>query len=220
MLTVFVAAAVSWVVIPQLDETWGWAARIDDGVIAMTAALLLFLLPVSPDHRTRALSWEDTRSLPWGILLLFGGGLSLSARFTRETEDGETTGLGPWIGDQVTGLDAWPTLLFVVAVAVLVLLLTELTSNTATTATFLPIMAGVAGGLGLDPMLLLIPVAVAATCAFMLPVATPPNAVVFGSGQVTIAQMIRGGVWLNMIGIVLLTIALYTLGIAVFSISL
>jgi solute carrier family 13 (sodium-dependent dicarboxylate transporter), member 2/3/5 len=220
VLTVFVGAAVSWVVLPQMNDIWPWTERVDDGVIAMAAALLLFLLPVSPDRRTRALAWEDTKSLPWGILLLFGGGLSLSARFTREGEDGATTGLGPWIGERVTGLDAWPTVLFVIAVAVLVLLLTELTSNTATTATFLPIMAGVAIGLGLDPMLLLIPVAVAATCAFMLPVATPPNAVVFGSGQVTIAQMIRGGIWLNVIGIVLLTLALYTLGIAVFSITL
>jgi sodium-dependent dicarboxylate transporter 2/3/5 len=220
VLVIFVAAAVSWVVIPQMNDIWTWTERIDDGVIAMTAALLLFLIPVTPDNRTRALTWEETKALPWGILLLFGGGLSLSARFTRETEEGETTGLGPWIGDQVTGLDAWPTVLFVIAVAVLVLLLTELTSNTATTATFLPIMAGVAGGLGLDPMLLLIPVAVAATCAFMLPVATPPNAVVFGSGQVTISQMIRGGVWLNVIGIVLLTLALYTIGIGVFSITL
>ncbi|MDB1088459.1 DASS family sodium-coupled anion symporter [Streptomyces sp. ACA25] len=220
VLAVFVFAAVSWMVMPQLADVWEWAGLIDDGVIAMTAALLLFALPVTADRRQRSLEWEDTKNLPWGILLLFGGGLSLSGQFTRETEDGSTVGLGPWIGDRVTGLDVWPTVLLVFAVGLLVLLLTELTSNTATTATFLPIMAGVAGGLGLDPMLLLLPVALAATCAFMLPVATPPNAVVFGSGQVTIAQMIRGGVLLNMIGVVLVTFAVYTLGIIVFGISL
>ncbi|MCE7082207.1 DASS family sodium-coupled anion symporter [Streptomyces sp. ST2-7A] len=219
VLAVFVFAAVSWVLMPQLHGVWPWTERIDDAAIAMTAAVLLLLLPVSRDRRHRALGWEDTKALPWGILLLFGGGLALSGAFNRTGEDGEQTGLGPWIGDRVTGLDVLPTVLFVVAVAVLVLLLTELTSNTATVATFLPIMAGVAGGLGLDPMLLLIPVAVAATCAFMLPVATPPNAVVFGSGQVTIGQMIRGGVWLNVIGIVLLMLALYSLGVLVFGLT-
>ncbi|WP_165984547.1 DASS family sodium-coupled anion symporter [Streptomyces sp. YIM 98790] len=220
VLAVFLGAAASWVVFPQLHDVWPWTQRIDDSVIALVAALLLFTLPVGPQARTRALAWEDTRELPWGILLLFGGGLALSASFSRDDGQGGTTGLGPWIGERVTGLDAWPVLLFVVAIAVLVLFLTELTSNTATVATFLPIMAGVAGGLGMDPMLLLIPVAVAASCAFMLPVATAPNALVFASGQVTIGQMVRAGVWLNLIGVVLLTLALYTIGIGVFSLRL
>ncbi|SFC80206.1 SLC13 family permease [Streptomyces aidingensis] len=220
VLAVFLGAAVSWVLFPQLHGIWPWTERVDDTVIAITAALLLFALPVAPGGRIRALTWEDTRELPWGILLLFGGGLALSAAFSRDDGEGGTTGLGPWIGERVTGLDGRPVLLVVVAMAVLVLFLTELTSNTATAATFLPVMAGVAGGLGMDPMLLLLPVTVAASCAFMLPVATAPNALVFASGRVTIGQMARAGLWLNLIGAVLLTLALYALGLPVFAIRL
>lgn len=209
-LGVFIAAAVSWISFPLLSDSdvmggaaLSWLEYADDGVIAMAVSVLLFILPVRRGVRT--MDWETARQLPWGILLLFGGGLSLSGQF-------EDTGLAKWLGERVSGLDALPTVLFVAVTVLLILLLTELTSNTATASAFVPILGAVAVGLGMDPMLLAVPAAMAASCAFMLPVATPPNAVVFGSGHITIGQMIRGGVWLNLIGLVLVTLAAYTVG--------
>jgi sodium-dependent dicarboxylate transporter 2/3/5 len=152
------------------------------------------------------LDWRDAENgLPWGVLLLFGGGLSLASAVAA-------TGLDGWFGAQVAGLEALPTILLVAAVVTLTIFLTEVTSNTATAATFIPILGGVAAGIGMDQMSLLIPVALAATCAFMLPVGTPPNAIVFGTGSVTIAQMAKGGIWLNVVGILLITGFCYLLG--------
>jgi solute carrier family 13 (sodium-dependent dicarboxylate transporter), member 2/3/5 len=138
------------------------------------------------------------------VLILFGGGLSLATAV-------QTSGLAVWIGNQVGGLDALPTVLLVTLVIATVVFLTELTSNTATSATFLPILGGVALGIGKDPLLLMVPTALAATCAFMMPVATPPNAIVFGSGHVSIAQMVRAGIVLNAIAIVLILGVTYSL---------
>src|SRR5699024_4804810 len=180
--------------------------------IAMAVALLLFLLPAGAARGVRLLDWESAVELPWGVLLLFGGGLALSAQFGD-------SGLTEWIGTQAEGLGGLPVVLLVVVFAAGIIFLTELTSNTATAATFLPVAGGVALGIGVDPMLLVIPVALAATCAFMLPVATPPNAIAFGSGYVTIPQMMKGGLWLNLIGIVLVTITVMTLAVQVFSIA-
>ena len=129
------------------------------------------------------------------------------------------SGLTEWIGKTTSGLGVLPTILVVAIFAAIILFLTELTSNTATAATFVPVVGGVAMGLDLDPLLLTIPVALAATCAFMLPVATPPNAVAFGSGYVTVAQMVKGGLWLNVIGIVLITVTVYLLAVPVFGIA-
>jgi sodium-dependent dicarboxylate transporter 2/3/5 len=210
-LIVFVLAALSWVTIPTLAdidavaEVAPWLDHISDAGIAIAAALLLFALPANRKQGVRTLDWDTAKELPWGILLLFGGGLSLSSHFTR-------TGLSEWIGEQVGGLSALPIIVLVAIVVLLVLLLTELTSNTATAAAFLPILGGVAVGLGYGPMVLAVPAALAATCAFMLPVATPPNAIVFGTGHVTIGQMVKGGVWLNAAALVIVTLGAYTLG--------
>ncbi|SFQ07677.1 solute carrier family 13 (sodium-dependent dicarboxylate transporter), member 2/3/5 [Amycolatopsis arida] len=210
-LVVFVLAALSWIFVPVLADTdtiggaLPWLSRISDAGIAMTVAVILFVLPVDARRGVRTLDWDTAKQLPWGVLLLFGGGLSLSAQFTD-------TGLSTWIGDRVGGLGGLPTVLLVAVTVALVLLLTELTSNTATAAAFLPILGGVAVGLGHGPMLLVVPAALAATCAFMLPVATPPNAIAFGSRHITMGQMIRGGVWLNVAALVLVTLAAYTLG--------
>lgn len=215
VLSVFAGAATLWVLRGVLSPYVAWVdEHASDAGIAMLAAILLFALPSDRDARQRVLNWEDTRELPWGILLLFGGGLGLSSTFSEDV-----SGLGPWIGKQVGGLDALPTLLLVIVIVVVILLLTELTSNTATTATFLPIMAAVAVGLDQDVLLFALPVALAATCAFMLPVATPPNAVVYSSGHVTVGQMIRGGVWLNVAAIVLVTLGVYSMGVLVFGFS-
>ena len=207
VLAIFALAALSWVFVPIVFDS----PPISDAGIAMVVGLLLFLLPAGARRGVRLLDWESAVKLPWGVLLLFGGGLALSAQFT-------SSGLTDWIGQGAAALGAVPVVLVVAIFAAGILFLTELTSNTATAATFLPVSGGVALGLGLDPMLLAIPVALAATCAFMLPVATPPNAIAFGSGYVTIGQMIKGGLWLNLVGIVLITLLTMTLGVWVFSI--
>ena len=184
----------------------------------MIAGLLLFTIP-GKLNGIRLLDWETAKDIPWDVLLLFGGGLSLSAMFTK-------TGLSLWVGEVAKILAGLPVILLIAAVAVLILLLTELTSNTATAATFLPIMGGVATGIGLtsggdmNVMLLTIPVALSATCAFMLPVATPPNAIAYSSGYVTMGQMIKGGIWLNVIAVVIITLATYFLAVPVFGLVL
>ncbi|WP_338748736.1 SLC13 family permease [Janibacter alittae] len=209
VLTIFVLAAASWVGVPLI---WPDNTPISDAGIAMVVAVVLFLLPAGAARGVRLLDWESAVQLPWGVLLLFGGGLALSGQF-------ESSGLTEWIGDQAKGLDGVPVILLVVIFGAAIIFLTELTSNTATAATFLPVAGGVALGLDLDPMLLAIPVALAATCAFMLPVATPPNAIAFGSGYVTIPQMMKGGIWLNLIGLALVTVTVMTLAVWVFSIT-
>ena len=208
VLAMFVLAAVSWISLPLIFEE----PPISDEGIAMAVGLLLFLIPGGANRGVRLLDWDTAEKLPWGVLLLFGGGLALSAQFSE-------SGLTEWIGKTTSGLGVLPTILVVAIFAAIILFLTELTSNTATAATFVPVVGGVAMGLDLDPLLLTIPVALAATCAFMLPVATPPNAVAFGSGYVTVAQMVKGGLWLNVIGIVLITVTVYLLAVPVFGIA-
>jgi sodium-dependent dicarboxylate transporter 2/3/5 len=211
VLAVFGSAAFLWVVpgllatIPGVGERLGILGDMDDAAIAVAAGLAMFLIPAR--GRTQmVLTWKDAENgLPWGVLLLFGGGLSLAGAVA-------STGLDGWFGQQVTGLGALPSILLIAAVVTIVLFLTEITSNTATAATFIPVLGGVAVGIGADPMSLLIPAALAATCAFMLPVGTPPNAIVFGTGAVTIAQMARGGFVLNIVGIALITFFCYWLG--------
>ncbi len=211
VLTVFVTTALLWITRQPLTE-WEaltdvlpFVANLSDAAIAIAAALALFLIPVDARNGVSALDWSTAKQLPWGVLLLFGGGLSLAAAVN-------SSGLDEYIGAQAQAFGVLPTILLIAAVATVVLLLTEVTSNTATAATFLPVLAGVAIGLQIVPLAVLVPAALAATCAFMLPVATPPNAIVFGSGYVTIGQMVRAGVVLNVIGIVLITAAVYLLG--------
>lgn len=207
---VFVLAAFSWVVPSLVREVMGEGAPafldlFNDTGVAIAAGILLFLLP-GDRQGNMVLRWHDAQDgLPWGVLLLFGGGLSLAGAVAA-------TGLDAWFGQQVTGLGALPIILLIAVVVTLVLFLTEMTSNTATAATFIPILGGVALGLGIDPMVLLIPAAFAATCAFMLPVGTPPNAIVFATGQVKIQEMARGGFVLNIIGCVLITLVTVIIG--------
>lgn len=208
VLAVFLLAALSWIARPLLVQVQIGdltpLAGLSDPVIAMVAALALFVVPVDVKRRIFVMNWETAVKLPWGILLLFGGGLSLAAAI-------RANGVGEYIGHQLAFLSGIPTLLLVMAVIVLVIFLTELTSNTATTATFIPILAALAPVFDLHPFMLIVPAAIAASCAFMLPVATPPNAIIFGSGHVTIQQMIRAGFWLNLTGVVLITLLVYTL---------
>ena len=208
VLTVFVATALAWILNSILPSIFsgleGPLSGVEDAGIAIVAALVLFAIPIDWRNGVFALDWETARQLPWGILLLFGGGLSLANAVSE-------TGVDQWIGSLVSSLSSVPVFLLVAIVIVVVILLTELTSNTATTAALLPILAGAAVGLGLEPLAFAVPTALAATCAFMIPVATPPNAIVFGSGHITIVQMVKAGVWLNIIGAVLIFVTAYTL---------
>lgn len=188
-LAVFTGAVAGWLARPLLADV---LPGLTDAGIAITAGLLLFVLPVSVREHRFALDWDTAARLPWGVLILFGGGLSLA-------EAVETGGVGEFLGSFALGLEGLPPLVLVLAVTAGVVFLTELTSNTATAATLIPILAALAPGLGLSPLALAIPVTLAASCAFMLPVATPPNAILFGSGHVTLPQMMRAGVWLNLI---------------------
>ncbi|WP_157268696.1 SLC13 family permease [Azohydromonas aeria] len=208
---VFILAALCWIVpsllsnVGDLATTLPWLRLFNDTVVALTAGLLLFLLPGGKPG-SAVLDWKDAEEgLPWGVLLLFGGGLSLAASVAA-------SGLDKWFGQQVLGLGVLPIVALIAAVTLIVLFLTEITSNTATAATFIPILGGVALGIGTDPMTLLIPAALAATCAFMLPVGTPPNAIVFGTGAVSIAEMARDGFLLNVLGVVLITMFTVLIG--------
>lgn len=198
---VFLYAVVGW-----LGREWigRWlGVSISDTFVAVSAALTLFILPACVKPYKPLLDWRTAESIPWGVLILFGGGLALANAF-------ETTGLAKAIGSAVSGLSDLPVWLIVLGVAALIIFLTELTSNTATTATFLPVVAAAAVGMGLDPRLLAVPVAVSASAAFMLPVATPPNAIVFASGEIKISEMARAGLALNLFCIVVVTLITLT----------
>jgi sodium-dependent dicarboxylate transporter 2/3/5 len=207
---VFAATAVLWITRPLLSGQFP-ALQLSDTGIAIAAALLFFVLPSGLKKGQFLLTWEYAERLPWGVLLLFGGGLSLAAAVA-------SSGLAEWIGGELNGLASWPVLVLVVAVTALIIFLTELTSNIATAATFLPVVAALAVGLGQPPLLLAIPAVLAASCAFMLPVATPPNAIVFASGYLTIPQMVRAGLWLNVLGIVVVVGTVYALMCLVFGV--
>jgi sodium-dependent dicarboxylate transporter 2/3/5 len=170
----------------------------------MLGALLLFVIPVDLREGIFVLDWETAETLPWGVLLLFGGGLSLAAAVAK-------TGLAGWIGGELRGAGDLPTWIVVALVTAVVLLLTELTSNTATAAAFLPVMAAIAAGINENPLLFAVPTVLAASGAFMLPVATPPNAIVYGSRLITIPQMARAGAVLNLAFLFIIVILTYTL---------
>jgi solute carrier family 13 (sodium-dependent dicarboxylate transporter), member 2/3/5 len=203
---VFGLTALAWVLQPVLEDlTIGGAqplAGLSDAGIAVVAGTALFAIPVNRATRTFVMDWDTARKVPWGILVLFGGGLSLAAAI-------DAHGVADYLGAQAQALDALPTVLIVVAITAGVVFLTELTSNTATAAALIPILAALAPGLGMAPLALAVPTAIAASLAFMLPVATPPNAIVFGSGFVTIPDMMRLGLRLNVASVVIVTLATY-----------
>lgn len=183
---------------------------LNDTGIVMVAALALFILPSNDKKQAQIMVWDDVSRLPWGVLILFGGGLSLAASVS-------SSGLAAWLGGYLSYLDAFGIFALVIAATGLVIFLTELTSNVATTATFLPVVAAVALELGVSPLLLCVPITLAASCAFMLPVATAPNAIVFASGLVKIPQMVKAGFVLNIFGLVLLSVIAVWLAPYVFS---
>ncbi|KZM49346.1 DASS family sodium-coupled anion symporter [Labrenzia sp. OB1] len=195
---VFALVAALWIFNP-LTADWIGLSGLHDAGIAVSGALLLFLIPSGTHARVFLLDWNWAKRAPWDILILFGGGLSLAQAVDK-------TGLASWIGNGLSFFETWPVFALVLAVSLLVIFLTELTSNTATTAAFLPVVGAVAVQAGLDPLFLAAPAAMAASCAFMLPVATPPNAIVFGTGQVSIPQMMRAGFLVNLAAVAVITL--------------
>ena len=199
---IFVLVVISWMLRRPLTEMAGLSGISDAGIV-MTAGVLLFVMPSGNAAQRQLMTWDYALRLPWGVLILFGGGLSLAAAVSN-------TGLALWLGESLAPLNAFGLAALVVASVALVIFLTELTSNLATTATLLPVMGAIAVQAGLPPLYLTVPITIAASCAFMLPVATPPNAIVFATGRISIPQMVRAGLTLNLIGIVIVTIvALY-----------
>ncbi len=197
---VFILTALSWMtrtfVLGKINP------NIDDTVIAILAATVLFLIPTKSTKASHIMDWEGAVKLPWGVLLLFGGGLAIAAGFTN-------SGLSEWIGSQLNGLQGVHVLIIILAVTALVNALTEVTSNTATATMMYPIMAALALAVDVHPLVLMVAAGLSASCAFMLPVATPPNAVVFGSGYIRIVDMAKAGFFLNVVAIILVTLVCY-----------
>ncbi len=204
VLVVFLSAAFFWI-----TRSFLWQGQIlaipgiNDTMIAIVAAIALFLIP-SPNKGGCLLGWDIARDVPWGILLLFGGGLAIAAGFS-------SSGLAVWIGGQMSVLEGVNFLLVILLAAGMVLFLTEITSNTATATMILPVLASLALALDIHPFVLMVPAAMAANCAFMLPVGTPPNAIIFATGKIKIIEMVRNGFWLNIFSLLLIVAAVYFL---------
>lgn len=199
---VFLFIAATWISRPLLAQIPGLQG-LDDSGIAIAGAIALFVIPSGDKRDPILLRWSYAEQLPFGVLLLFGGGLSLAARVAD-------TGLAAWLGTALQAVGSLPLPVIVILAATLIIFLTELTSNIATTTTFLPVVGAVAIEAGFDPIVVTVPITFAASCAFMLPVATPPNAIVFGSGMLTIPKMVRAGMMLNVVSIFLVSlVALY-----------
>ena len=198
---IFGFAVIAWITSRLVRETFG--IGIEDAGVAIIVSIILFMVP-SSNKKNDLLQWNKTTQLPWGLLILFGGGLSLAAQVSG-------TGLGIWIGQGLTILKTVHPLVLIFAIATLIIFLTEMTSNVATTSTFLPVIGALAIAIGVIPVALTIPVCLAASCAFMLPVATPPNAIVYGSGKFTIATMMKAGFALNIVGIFVVSLFSYYL---------
>jgi sodium-dependent dicarboxylate transporter 2/3/5 len=197
--TIGALTAAAWVTRPLLEKR---IPELSDTGIAITGALLIFIVPLAWREMRSALTWQYAERLPWSVLILFGGGLSLAAAIQQQ-------GLATWIGGELGALAGWPVFMVILAVTAVVIALSELASNTAVAAAFLPVAGSLAGGIGVDPLLITVPTALAASTAFMLPVATPPNAIVYGTGALTVPQMAKAGLTLNLFFLALLPVAVY-----------
>ncbi len=197
VLLVFGAVVTAWLARPFLLEPV--VPAITDPVIAIGGAIALFVMPAGEEQDTRLLAWDASDRLPWGVLVLLGAGFSIASAF-------QASGLDAWIAGLVAGVGGLPLPIMITLIAAAVIFLTEVNSNTATAAVFIPVMVGIGAAVGIDPMIPMAVTALAASYAFMLPVATPPNAIVFGSGYMTVPQMARIGVWLNLLAIVLVVL--------------
>jgi len=199
--------------IPGWSGLFPRADFINDGTVAIAMAVILFLIPSRNQRGGRVMNWKTAARLPWNIVLLFGGGFALASGF-------KNSGLSQWMGEQLQGLSSLPPLLIVGCICLFVTFLTELTSNTATAEILLPILAALAVSIKVNPLLLMIPGTLSCSFAFMLPVATPPNAIVFGTDRIKVADMARIGLVFNLVGVIVITAALFLIGKAIFGIDL
>lgn len=205
VLAVFALTALAW--ITRTGPAGGWQSWLGietagDATVALVAVVAMFLLP---DGRgQRLLDWQTAQTIPWGILLLFGGGLAIALAF-------ETSGLSRIVGERLGSLTQAPPFLMIFTVCLTVTFLTEVTSNTATVALLMPLLAAAATSAGIEPARLMLPAAISGSCAFMLPVATAPNAIVFGAGKISTLQMARAGFRLNLLGALLVTLVCWLL---------
>jgi sodium-dependent dicarboxylate transporter 2/3/5 len=223
VLIIFALMAFLWIfrvditiggfVIPSWSSILGVADFVDDSTVAVLMAVLLFLIPTKSKKGGRIMNWATAVKLPWDIVLLFGGGFALASGLKE-------SGLSTWLGNQLTGVSVLHPIFIIILICAMLTFLTELTSNTATTEMVLPILAGLAVAIKINPLLLMIPATLSASCAFMMPVATPPNAIIFGTRRLRIADMAKTGISLNLIGIILITLTIYFLGRLVFGIDL
>lgn len=212
ILVIFILAATLWIVRGFFFANIPALKLIQDGTIAMFISILLFMIPTKRKSG-RLLDWSVAKEIPWGVLLLFGGGLALANAIT-------TSKLDAWLSDQLILLKGMPVFLIIAVTTLFVLFLTEITSNTATATMILPILAALALAINVHPLALMIPAAMGANCAFMLPVGTPPNAIVFGTGKISIREMATTGFWLNIIACVIIVIAVYLIVPYVFGIDI
>lgn len=208
VLTIFTLTALGWLSRSYLQN---FIPQLNDSIIALSAMFLLFFIP-SKDNSHKLISWKEAEQLPWGILLLFGGGISIANGFS-------TSELASWLGSQFNLLEHVDLFILLICIVASVNFLTEITSNLATTSIVLPILIPLAYMADVHPYILMIGATIAASCAFMLPVATPPNAIVFGSGVIKMNDMIKVGFWLNIISIIILTLITYYLVPIVFDLS-
>ncbi|MFB6290465.1 MAG: DASS family sodium-coupled anion symporter [Candidatus Bipolaricaulia bacterium] len=196
VLVIFSLTALLWIIRSFLITPY--LPMVGDATIGMAMAIILFMIPVSANKGEFALDWEWAVKIPWGTLILFGGGLALASAI-------EKSGLATWIAEKLDWFTSMPLLFFLFITITLMVSLTELTSNTGTAAMMLPVLAPLASAMGVDFLTLAVPAIIAVSGAFMLPVATPPNAIVFGTGHVTIPQMVKNGIGLNVIALVIVT---------------
>lgn len=223
VLTDFILLAVLWIsrasinigsfTIPGWSQLFANPSYLNDGTVAITMAVILFLIPSINKKNQRIMDWDTAAKLPWNIVILFGGGFALASGFKE-------SGLADYLGQQLQGFEVLHPIIIVFAICIFVTFLTELTSNTATAEMLLPIIGGLALAIKINPLFLMIPATISCSFAFMLPVATPPNAIIFGTNRIKISEMARTGVWLNVIGAILITISIYLIGKTVFGIDI
>lgn len=223
ILVLFILLAFLWLTRAELTignlTLPGWSLllphpeQINDGTVAIAIAILLFIIPASGKQGKRLMNWKTAKKLPWNIVLLFGGGFALASAF-------KVSGLSLWVGDQMAAAAGLPIILIIVMICLTMTFLTELTSNTATTEMLLPVLAGISVSVEINPLLLMLPATLSASMAFMLPVATPPNAIVFGSNKLPIGEMVKTGFILNLVGVVVITLATYYWGAYLFDIDM
>ncbi|MCY1723004.1 DASS family sodium-coupled anion symporter [Prolixibacteraceae bacterium Z1-6] len=222
VLTLFIILAFLWIfrsgftiqnfVVPGWSKLFKNPSYINDGTVAIFIAILLFAIPSKTERGERIMNWETARKVPWNIVLLFGGGFALAQGFVE-------SGLSVWFGEQLAGLANVEPIVLTFANVTMMSFLTELTSNTATTEMILPILAGLSSTIEINPLLLMIPATLAASLAFMLPVATPPNAIIFGTNRIKVKDMVKTGIILNIAGIIVATLMMYFWGTLVFDID-